>query len=97
MYKVKGVNFYAKQIESVLLAQEGVATDYQIRLDRVDGKDTIAITVETTTPDNPAVKQAIDTAIYDMLGFHAELVLVPVGTIERPPGKAVRVVDKRVH
>jgi phenylacetate-CoA ligase len=37
----------------------------------------------------------LSSAIYENLGFHATITTVPVGTIERPPGKAVRIVDNR--
>jgi phenylacetate-CoA ligase len=33
--------------------------------------------------------------LYDFLGFHSNIQVVPEGTIQRVPGKAVRVQDKR--
>ncbi|MFQ6014033.1 MAG: phenylacetate--CoA ligase family protein [Anaerolineae bacterium] len=95
MLKVKGVNFYPKQVESILLEHDQVANDYQIQLDRVAGKDSLRIVVETTTPDDSTLAKRIGAKLYDMLGLHADVQLMPVGAIERLPGKAVRVVDRR--
>ena len=95
MLKVKGVNFYPKQIESVLLRHKHVAFDYQIVLERVAGADRFRLVVETERPNDAELSQRIASEIKDMLGLTPEVELVPVGTIERPPGKAVRVVDRR--
>lgn len=96
MVKVKGVNFYPKQVESLLLRVDGVATDYQIRLSRVEGKDECQVLVEVER-EAEGLAQRLGDEIYENLGFHAQVQTVPVGTIERPPGKAVRVVDQRSH
>jgi len=95
MLKVKGVNFYPKQIESLLLRYEDVATDYQIVIDKVEGKDQLSLVVEVKNPQEATLAQRLDAAVFDLLGFHAEVQLVPMGHIERPVGKAVRVIDKR--
>ncbi len=95
MIKVKGVNFYPKQIETILLEHEEVANDYQIHIDRVAGKDCIRIIVETHTAGNGSLSSAIGTRVFDRLGLHADIDLAPVGSIERVPGKAVRVIDQR--
>src|SRR5581483_4435811 len=96
MVKVKGVNFYPKQIEALLLRVDGVATDYQIILTRVEGKDECSILVEVER-EQSGVQERLSSAIYDNLGFHAQVQTVPIGTIERPPGKAVRIIDRRNH
>jgi phenylacetate-CoA ligase len=95
MLKVKGVNFYPKQIESILLRHKNVAFDYQIVLERVVGADRFRLVVETERPDDPELAQRLASEVYDLLGLTPEVELVPVGHIERKPGKAVRVVDKR--
>ncbi len=95
MLKVKGVNFYPKQIESILLRHKNVAFDYQIVLERVAGADRFHLVVETEHPDDPELAQRLASEVYDLLGLTPEVELVPVGHIERKPGKAVRVVDKR--
>ena len=95
MIKVKGVNFYPKQVETILLEHEQVANDYQIQLDRIAGKDNMHIVVETNGNSDRALAQHLRSRLHDMLGLHADIELVPVGSIERLPGKAVRVVDHR--
>ncbi len=96
MLKVKGVNFYPAQVESILMRHQNVATDYQIRLTKEAGKDHVKLIVETTEPGNEALGARIREELFDLIGLHAnQIELVSVGTIERLPGKAVRVVDER--
>ncbi len=96
MLKVKGVNFYPAQVESILMQHQEIATDYQIQLSKDAGKDHLKLTVETTEPGNETLATRINEEIFDLIGLNAnQMDLVPVGTIERLPGKAVRVVDER--
>jgi phenylacetate-CoA ligase len=95
MLKVKGVNFYPRQVESLLLRHKNVALDYQIVLDRVAGADHFRLVVETQQPDDAGLARRLTSEVHDLLGLTPEVELVPVGYIERPPGKAVRVVDYR--
>lgn len=96
MLKVKGVNFYPTQVETILLRHPEVATDYLIHLTREAGKDHARLTVETVEPGNQALTGQLRDEIFDLIGLHADRIeLVPVGTIERSPGKAVRVKDER--
>lgn len=95
MLKVKGVNFYPRQVESILLQHEDVAFDYQIVLDRVKGADRFRLVVEVAQPEDTELAGRLASAVYDLLGLTPEVELVPVGHIERSPGKAVRVVDRR--
>ncbi|MFQ5399962.1 MAG: phenylacetate--CoA ligase family protein [Anaerolineae bacterium] len=97
MLKVKGVNFFPKQIESLLLSYPEVGNDYLIEIDRVKGADQLTLHVETEQSDNKALARKIDERVYDLLGLHADVVLVPLGGLPRLPGKAVRVKDKRNH
>ncbi len=98
MVKVKGVNFYPRQVESLLLGTEGVANDYQIVLDREAGRDTCTIVVEVEDMDRAEdIARTIEQAVFDTLGFHAEVRPVAMGEIERLPGKAVRLIDRRAH
>lgn len=96
MLKVKGVNFYPAQIESILMRHLDVATDYQIRLTKDAGKDRLELTVETIEPGHETLAARLHEEIFDLIGLNANQInLVPVGTIERLPGKAVRVIDER--
>lgn len=96
MLKVKGVNFYPAQIESILMRHQDVATDYLIRLTKQAGKDQVWLTVETVEPGNGTLMSRLREEIFDLIGLHADHIdLAPIGTIERSPGKAVRVKDER--
>ena len=95
MIKVKGVNFYPQQIESLLLREPGVGNDYLIEIDRVAGADHLRIKVEAENPEDSILSERLGKIIRDFLAFGSELELVPMGSIERPQGKAVRVLDRR--
>jgi len=96
MLKVKGVNFYPSQIEAILMRYKGLSPYYQIVLETVKGKDEITIIAEKVQGGLSGKELAqLDLELYDFLGFHCKIQIVPEGTIQRVPGKAVRVVDKR--
>lgn len=92
----KGINFYPSQIETLLLRQDGVAADYQIVLDRDErGNETINLVVETTTALSSEQQARIQRELYNYVGLSVKPQFVKVGELPRPPGKAVRVVDRR--
>ncbi len=96
MLKVKGVNFYPKQIEALLLRHKEVGTEYQIILERKKGKPVVSVVLEVKEgASSEDLREHLATHLYDFLGFRVNLSLVPEGSIPRPAGKAVRVVDKR--
>jgi len=90
MLKVKGVNFYPRQIEEILMRHPEVLPDYLIRLGKSEGKDFIQILVESRTLDE-SLRQRLEDEIYNFLGFRAEVKLLPEGKLPRREGKAVRV------
>ncbi|HEX6385251.1 MAG TPA: phenylacetate--CoA ligase [Anaerolineae bacterium] len=96
MIKVKGVNFYPKQVESILLRHPEVANDYLIEIDRVEGADYLKLNVETEYPENEALGRRLAEELYSLIGLHAEIALLAVGHLPRPAGKAVRVKDSRL-
>lgn len=98
MLKIKGVNFYPQQLETILMRHPAVGTHYQIVLEKAKGRDTVAIMLERLEEVSRDMTAEISTEIYDMLGFHVDKIdILPEGTLPRTPGKAVRVVDKREH
>jgi len=90
----KGVNFYPLQIEEVILRQAGVSHEYQIVLDS-QPQDRMTILVEAEPGCDPAVAGRIRRALHDRLALGPEIRLLGRGELERPQGKAVRVVDRR--
>lgn len=95
MLKVKGVNFYPSQIEQILLQYKTIGPYYQIVLENSKGKDEITIILEKINGFSAEARNRLENALYDLLGFHCILQIVPENTIQRTPGKMVRVIDKR--
>ena len=91
----KGVNFYPRQIETVVLRQPGVSHEYQVLLESDGGGDRVTIVVETEAGCDPGVAARIRHELHDLLALSPEVRLCAAGTIERAQGKAVRVVDRR--
>jgi phenylacetate-coenzyme A ligase PaaK-like adenylate-forming protein len=91
----KGVNFYPQQVERLVLQHAGVGPEYQIVLDAQAGGDRVTVLVEAEAGCDPAVAAGIRRELHDALALSAAVQLCAPGTIERPQGKAVRVVDRR--
>ncbi len=96
MIVYKGLNFYPSQIETILLRHDGVATDYQIILGRDErGNETIDVIVEISSALSSERQARIQQELYDYIGLTVKPQFVKAGELPRPPGKAVRVIDKR--
>jgi phenylacetate-CoA ligase len=93
----KGVNFYPRQVETLLLGVAGVGHEYQIVLESEGGAERMTIVAETEPGCDPAVVARLRRELHDRLALTAEIRLCPAGTIERAPGKAVRVADRRAR
>jgi phenylacetate-CoA ligase len=91
----KGVNFYPRQVERLLLRHAGVSHEYQIVLAAEGGGERMTIHVETEPGCDPGVADKIRRELHDALVLTPEIRLCPAGSLERPQGKAVRVVDRR--
>lgn len=94
MVIVKGVNFYPRQVETVLLRQPGVSHEYQIV---VEPGDRLTILVEVEPEADPAIAGRVRRALHDLLALSPDVRLCRPGEIERAQGKAVRVVDRRAR
>jgi len=90
-----GVNFYPRQIESVVLKCAGVSHEYQIVLERGGGGDRMTVQVEVTPGFDPAEGRRLEQEIHTLLGFRPEVRALKEGEMPRPQGKAIRVVDSR--
>jgi phenylacetate-CoA ligase len=91
----KGVNFYPRQVETAILRHAGVSHEYQIVLDAEAGGERMTVHVETEPRCDPGVAGRIRQELQDRLALSPEIRLCAHGSIERPQGKAVRVVDRR--
>jgi phenylacetate-CoA ligase len=99
MLIVRGVNFFPRQIEELVLEAIPLAPHYQIDVRRQGALDRLDITVE---PAAGAASQACEEArlvlarrIKDRLGVKAEIILAAPGALPRSEGKAKRVFDRR--
>lgn len=90
----KGVNFYPRQVEQLLLRYPGVSHEYQIVLE-ADGGEGMTILVEVEPHFDLATGERIRRELQDLLGLSPEFHWLKPGEIPRPQGKAVRVLDKR--
>jgi len=95
MIVIKGVNFYPKQIESLIMGLEGAYGQYQIILKKIEGKDYMLLQVEYEGERPKEFKEKLHKKIYDFLGFNVDIEILSVGSLPRQPGKAVRVIDER--
>jgi len=102
MLIIRGVNVFPSQIESVLLAIEGLEPHYQLIVEREGTLDTLEIQVEMSedlfsdeikTLQN--IEKRITKDIKDYLGVTAKVKLVGSKTLERSEEKAQRVIDRR--
>jgi phenylacetate-CoA ligase len=90
MIKVKGVCFYPRQIEEIIMKHPEILPNYQIIIGKVEGKDVIEVVIEADRQDE-FLKERIEEEIYSMLGLHIKVTLKRKGEIPRSEGKAVRV------
>ena len=93
---LKGVKFYPSQVEQILLRQPGLDHEYQIVLERDAARgDHLILCVEAGPAFDHAAETRLLRELGDRLSLTPEIRPMAVGTIPRPPGKSVRVVDRR--
>lgn len=102
MLKIRGVNVFPSQIESVLVGMDKVSPHYQLVVRREGFADTLEVQVELS--DNSLldsygkiqeVQENIKHNLHTVLGIQCKVSIVEPNTIERFVGKAKRVVDLR--
>ncbi|MCL2018799.1 MAG: phenylacetate--CoA ligase [Oscillospiraceae bacterium] len=102
MLKIRGVNVFPSQIESVIMTIEQVAPYYELVVDRENAQDTLEVKVELTDgsvlgifADIDALRARIKHSLKTVLGLETKVSLVEPKSLERHVGKAKRVIDKR--
>ena len=103
MIKIKGVNVFPTQIESVLIGIPQVGPHYQIVLKTVNFMDDFEINIElidgsllTKYSELENLQKTIRHKLQTVLGLDAKINLLEPKSIERTAGKAIRIIDKRV-
>lgn len=97
MMKVKGVNMFPAQFEEVLANTDGASSEYQIKIEHVDGKDQLTLFFETEKPESEyaAMEHDIVTAFKQKVNCTIIAKAVPMQTLPRSMKKTARVVDLR--
>jgi len=103
MLKIRGVNVFPSQIESVLMNMRHVSPHYQLIVRREGFMDTLEVMLELTDgsllekySELEALQDKIKARLYSVLGIDSKVSLVSPKTIERYVGKAKRIIDKRL-
>ena len=102
MLKIRGVNVFPSQIESVLMAYENIAPHYQLVVTRDNYCDALEVKVELvdgTLLENYAglenLRNKIHHDLKTVLGIETKVSLVEYKSLERFQGKAKRILDLR--
>jgi phenylacetate-CoA ligase len=90
MLIVKGVNFFPRQVEQVLMELPGVGSNYQIIIEEVDGVRDVRINVEA---EEGVTGYVVEKALKEALGFSPKGDVFPIGALPRQEGKARRVFE----
>jgi len=99
MFIVRAVNVYPGQIDSVLSELDGIGSEYQVVLERADGKDTMTLRVERSLRADAASDAQTAAVVKDALKkkilVTPEVQIVPYASLPRSERKTKRVFDKR--
>ena len=96
MVKIKGVNFFPRQIEEILALFPELSSEYQIRISHLDGKDTMRIYVEASgSYDFKSLQKSVADAVKSRIGFTPLVYVVELGFLPRSEKKTKRVIDER--
>lgn len=100
MLIIRGVNLFPSQIEEQILATDGLAPHYELRVTREGRLDQLTVRVEAA-PEAAAhearmiLAERLQHHIKSVIGVTCTVEVVEPGAIERSIGKAKRIVDLR--
>lgn len=96
MVKVRGVNVYPGQIDSVLSCCEGVSSEYQVHITHENGRDVFKLRVERKDGCDAAdVEKKVAETFKRKIGLKIEVEVVNLGDLPRSEKKSKRVFDYR--
>lgn len=99
MFIFRAVNIYPGQIDSALNGIDGIASEYQVVLDRSEGKDFLTLRVERSRGSDPSLDSQLAGLVKDTIKrkilVTADIEIVPYGYLPRSERKTKRVFDNR--
>ena len=102
MLKIRGVNVFPSQIESVLMKFDNIAPHYQLVITRENFSDRLEVKIELADGsllENfqglESLRHSIHHDLKTVLGIDTKVSLVEHKSLERFQGKAKRIVDLR--
>ncbi len=99
MFIIRAVNVYPGQIDSVLSQADGITSEYQVVLERRDGKDFMLIRVERALKADSANDSPLAQNLREMLRkkilVTPEVEIVDYAALPRSERKTKRVFDNR--
>ncbi|MEZ0535765.1 phenylacetate--CoA ligase family protein [Caldicellulosiruptoraceae bacterium PP1] len=96
MVKVKGVNMFPAQIDSLLKDIDGVSCEYQLIIERIDSREKVTLKVETeTNTNNKELISSIQHQFKNRIGLSPEVELLRIGELPRSEKKTKRIFDLR--
>jgi phenylacetate-CoA ligase len=99
MFIVRAVNIYPGQIDSVLSGLSGIGSEYQVVLQRFDGKDTMNLRVEAElgleSSSFPEKAGLVRDSVKKKILVTPEVEIVPYGSLPRSERKTKRIIDMR--
>ena len=102
MLKIRGVNVFPSQIESVLITMENIGPHYQLIVRREGFMDTLEVQVELidgSLLDNygalERLQSLVRSRLKSVLGIECKVSLIEPKSLERFEGKAKRIIDLR--
>jgi len=97
MVKVKGVNIYPAQVDTILKDIPGVSSEYQIIIDHRDGKDSLTLRVEKEPGCcMPDLESMIIECFKKRIGIRINVEPVEFGQLPRSEKKSQRIFDYRL-
>ncbi|MPN58620.1 Phenylacetate-coenzyme A ligase [bioreactor metagenome] len=102
MLKIRGVNVFPSQIESVIVGNDKIGGHYQLVVRREGFADTLEVKVELVDAkilesfqDIEKLKKDLQHNLETVLGIQCKITILEPKTLERFVGKAQRIVDLR--
>lgn len=96
MVKVKGVNIYPSQIDTMLSKIEGASSEYQMMINHENGKDIVSLRVEKIQDaDNKELTNEIGKQCKAQIGIIMQIEVLEVGGLPRSEKKTARFLDYR--